>query len=147
MMHEKGTPEKPRSTSTIVASPNTTTAQTVSNQPSPSTEAPREEAALDRAVARANERLMKPPVPHFGKSGKKKKKKAVEDEKYTLDTPILTLREALIQDGIRQGSNKDFAIKNVDITLKKASDPDVFKGLIAYLNWQDKLRERIQTPK
>ena len=33
--------------------------------------------------------------------GKKKKKKVVEDEKYTLDTPILTLREALIQDGIR----------------------------------------------
>ena len=38
-------------------------------------------------------------------------------------------------------------ITNVDKTLKKAGDPDVFKGLIAYLNWQDKLVTRLQTPK
>ena len=91
---------------------------------------------------------MKPPVPHFGAKPKKKKIQPVlEGEKYNVDTPLLTIREALIQDGIRQGSKKEFVITNVDNTLKKASDPDVFKGLIAYLNWQDKLKARIETPK
>ena len=91
--------------------------------------------------------MLKPPVPHFGKSAKKDPQQLTQRDKYTNDTPMIQIREAMIQDGLKHGGNKDFVIGSVDATLKKAKDPDVFKGLVAYLNWQDKLRGRVQTPK
>ena len=52
-----------------------------------------------------------------------------------METPMIQIREAMIQDGLKHGGDKDFVIGSVDATLKRAKDPDVFKGLVAYLNW------------
>ena len=47
---------------------------------------------------------MKPQVPKFGKRAKKQKKS--EQEKYTAETPLSEIRQAMIQDAMQQGKNK-----------------------------------------
>ena len=68
-----------------------------------------------------------------------KGEKNTKQPTYTMQTSLDDVRAALILDGLKQGKNKDFVIKNVDETVGPAkNDTTVMKGLIQYLNWQDK---------
>ena len=77
-----------------------------------------------------------------------------------MDTPLEEIRQLLVAEGIRQNKDNEvsnaqcgnlisqkFVTEEVNKTLKKAqSDSTIMKGLIQYLNWQDRQTDRISTP-
>ena len=69
-------------------------------------------------------------------------------EKYTVKTPGDEIRTALVNDGLRHGKDLKSVEEKVEQTLKLAqSDPAIFKGLVQYLNWQDRMPNRLETPR
>ena len=69
-------------------------------------------------------------------------------EKYTVETPKDEIRAALVNDGLRHGKDRKSVEERVDATLKLAhSDLTIFKGLVQYLNWQDRMPNRLETPR